>query len=86
MTSSCCTRWSYAAVPYSNLRGAIGTFPIGKSSFAAALYSILRGARTPLYSGRVITEILHLQILTLLHMRSCTRARDKPEILHQSLR
>ena len=30
MTSSCCTkRWS-CAVPYSNLRGAIGTFHAGK--------------------------------------------------------
>ena len=54
MTSSCCIRRSYAAVPYSNLRGAIGTFPIGKSSFAAALYSILRGARTPLYRCRCL--------------------------------
>ena len=54
MTSSCCIRRSYAAVPYSNLRGAIGTFPIGKSSFAAALYSILRGARPSLYRCRCL--------------------------------
>ena len=32
MTSSCCTRGGRAAVPYSNLRGAIGTFHAGKSA------------------------------------------------------
>ena len=32
MTSSCCTKRSRAAVPYSNLRGAIGTFHTGKST------------------------------------------------------
>ena len=32
MTSSCCTRRSYAAVPHSILRDAIGTFHTGKSA------------------------------------------------------
>ena len=32
MTSSCCTKRSYAAVPHSILRDAIGTFHTGKSA------------------------------------------------------
>ena len=32
LTSSCCTRESYAAVPHNILRGAIGTFHTGKSA------------------------------------------------------
>ena len=42
MTSSCCTRGGRVAVPYSNLRGAIGTFHAGKSADLSRKVSLHR--------------------------------------------
>ena len=42
MTSSCCTRGGRAAVPYSYLRGAIGTFHAGKSADPSRKVSLHR--------------------------------------------
>ena len=40
MTSSCCIRRSYAAVPHSILRDAIGTFHTGKSADSSRKVSL----------------------------------------------